>query len=210
MSYTDKETGISAGNSHSEKNDMAVNQGSLEKMTDGLLLLDENLCISIPTPYMTQIALMDNLPFSITPKFKIHHSEQSKLFDRFVSGKNQDNQPLILLLESDKPDNDLLLLTCFKLVEHKDLNQTRFMIRVCHSNFYSSSKWKMFVDNFNLTSTEAKLCRALVDGLTLQDYAEKKSVSINTARTQLNNIFGKTSTTRQTSLLRLIFLFVRA
>ena len=61
-----------------------------------------------------------------------------------------------------------------------------------------------------LTPAEARLCRALADGLSLADYCEKYRVSAHTARDALKDVFDKTSTRRQVDLLRLIFLFTRS
>jgi hypothetical protein len=41
------------------------------------------------------------------------------------------------------------------------------------------------------------------------DYRKKWNVATSTARSQLHNVFDKTSTHRQCDLLRLIFLFTR-
>jgi DNA-binding CsgD family transcriptional regulator len=156
---------------------------------------------------------MDGLPFTLSPSFEIFSDEPAEKFARFVTTKSRQVKPLILLLEGGKPERDLMLLTCFKVMaedERQELGETQFMIRIVHSNYYSDTKWQLFAEHFNLSQTESKLCRALADGLTLQEYAELKDVSINTARTQLNTIFTKTSTAKQTSLLRLIFLFARA
>lgn len=55
-----------------------------------------------------------------------------------------------------------------------------------------------------LSPTEAKLARALANGLTLEDAAESLSVTLNTARTYLKQVFLKTSTNRQPDLVRLV------
>lgn len=190
----------------------ANNPDGLDTMTEGLLLLDKDLRIALPTPYVNQVKASSYLPFSISPKFTLLDQHHEENFTKFATVAAPNQQPLIMLLEAIQPDKDMILLTCFKLLEHEhaDLKQTRFMIRVCHSNYYSSLKWQTFTDHFSLTLIESRLCRALADGLTLQEYAEKWDVSINTARSQLNSVFSKTGMTKQTNLLRLIFLFVRA
>ncbi len=104
-----------------------------------------------------------------------------------------------------------LLLTCFQLPKPAvpDLKAARYMITLRDSNFYPFQQWLFFTKQFNLTPAEARLCRMFVDGLTLNDYCEKWTVAISTARSQLHSVFEKTSTHRQCDLLRLIFLFSR-
>jgi len=57
---------------------------------------------------------------------------------------------------------------------------------------------------FGLTRMEAALAMLLVEGLTLDEAAEKMDVRRNTARTHLRSIFCKTGVTRQTMLVRLL------
>ena len=57
---------------------------------------------------------------------------------------------------------------------------------------------------FALTPAEARLLVALVDGLTLDQAAERFALSKNTLRNQLNQIFRKTETNKQSELVRMI------
>ena len=58
--------------------------------------------------------------------------------------------------------------------------------------------------HFGLTPAEARLALHLVTGETLRCAAAKLSISYETARTQLKNIFNKTKTRRQAELVILI------
>jgi DNA-binding CsgD family transcriptional regulator len=58
--------------------------------------------------------------------------------------------------------------------------------------------------HFGLTPAEAKLALHLVAGETLRSAGAKLSISYETARTQLKNIFNKTKTRRQAELVILI------
>lgn len=57
---------------------------------------------------------------------------------------------------------------------------------------------------YNLTPAEARLLRALVAGDRISDYAERVGISINTANTQLKQVFAKTEVERQSDLIRLV------
>ncbi|GAB3625296.1 helix-turn-helix transcriptional regulator [Pandoraea terrae] len=57
---------------------------------------------------------------------------------------------------------------------------------------------------FGLSPAEARLALALYDGKELAQIAEEAGVAINTARTQLRNIFDKTGSRRQADLVRLL------
>jgi DNA-binding CsgD family transcriptional regulator len=57
---------------------------------------------------------------------------------------------------------------------------------------------------YALTNSEAELVRLLADGLSLEEAAAKRGVSMNTARSHLKHVFAKTGTSRQGELVRLI------
>lgn len=56
---------------------------------------------------------------------------------------------------------------------------------------------------FDLTARELQLVRLLADGHSIESLAESMSISPNTARAHLRAVFSKTSTTRQSELLKL-------
>ena len=57
---------------------------------------------------------------------------------------------------------------------------------------------------YGLTPSEARLADALFQGLSVRAVAERRRVSIHTARAQLGSIFSKTHTHRQVDLVRLL------
>lgn len=57
---------------------------------------------------------------------------------------------------------------------------------------------------YGFTEKESKLAHALTNGLTISQYCEQTFVTPNTARTHLKSIYRKTSTNRQTDLVRLL------
>ncbi len=57
---------------------------------------------------------------------------------------------------------------------------------------------------FALTPAEARLLVALVDGYSLDEIAEQFAVSKNTLRNQLNQVFRKTDTNKQSELVRMV------
>lgn len=59
-------------------------------------------------------------------------------------------------------------------------------------------------DIYGLTAAEAKLVRKLAAGQSPKQIAKSLSLSVNTVRTQLSAVFGKTGTHRQPQLIRLI------
>jgi DNA-binding CsgD family transcriptional regulator len=179
-------------------------------MADGVLLLDSETRVIFATPQLDQVLKRHGSPFALSPKFTLRHPCHAARFAVFVNGKNQEAGPLSLLLEGENV-GDLLLLNCIRFPEPAEpvLQAARYMVTLCDPNHCPMQQWLLFRKQFNLTSAELRLCRSFVDGLTLNDYCEKWNVTTSTARSQLHSVFGKTSTHRQSELLRLIFLFSR-
>ncbi|CAM4129742.1 helix-turn-helix transcriptional regulator [Kerstersia similis] len=55
---------------------------------------------------------------------------------------------------------------------------------------------------FDLTEAEAQLASALVAGMTVEQYAQKRGVTVGTARYQLNQVLVKSGARRQADLVR--------
>jgi DNA-binding CsgD family transcriptional regulator len=63
---------------------------------------------------------------------------------------------------------------------------------------------EVLTELYQLTHSEAELVRLLASGLSLEEAAEKRGVSLNTARSHLKHAFAKTDTSRQGELVRVI------
>jgi len=57
---------------------------------------------------------------------------------------------------------------------------------------------------FGLTDSEAKVCSLFAQNMSLKEIAAKENKSINTAREQLQNCYGKTNTRNQLELINLL------
>ncbi len=182
----------------------------LERTGEGVLLLNNETRVIYATSQVDSILKRHNLPLALSPKFTLHQSHYAARFAAFANRNNHDTESLCLLLE-DENERELLLLNCFQLPKpaEPDRQIARYMITLRDPNHHPSQQWLLFNKQYNLTPTEARLCQAFADGLTLNDYRKKWNVATSTARSQLHSVFDKTSTHRQCDLLRLIFLFTR-
>ncbi len=60
---------------------------------------------------------------------------------------------------------------------------------------------------FGLTKSEGRLAGNLANGVTLQDYATLRGITVNTARTILKSVFAKVGVERQADLIRIVLSF---
>ena len=57
---------------------------------------------------------------------------------------------------------------------------------------------------YGLTPAETRVARSVGDGLTIGEIAQETGASVETLRSQLKSIFGKTGVRRQAELVRLL------
>lgn len=60
------------------------------------------------------------------------------------------------------------------------------------------------IELFGLSAAEARLARALCHGDSLEEYSTDQGLKLPTVKTQLQSIFAKTGTQRQSSLIRVL------
>jgi DNA-binding CsgD family transcriptional regulator len=63
---------------------------------------------------------------------------------------------------------------------------------------------RMLRQLFGLTPAEIRLCIALAEGKSVEEYAREAAISSNTARTHVKRIYSKTGVRRQSELVRLL------
>lgn len=66
----------------------------------------------------------------------------------------------------------------------------------------TGTEW--LADGFGLTPAEREIAEQIATGATTQDIANKLKTSINTVRAHLKNIYAKTNTNRQSTLMKLV------
>ena len=73
-----------------------------------------------------------------------------------------------------------------------------------------STSAEVLEDLYELTHSEAQIVRLIAQGMSLEEAAAARGVSMNTARSHLKHAFAKTGTGRQSELLRLVIAGVGA
>jgi DNA-binding CsgD family transcriptional regulator len=68
---------------------------------------------------------------------------------------------------------------------------------------------EQLIELYRLTPAEARLAIALANGDGLQEVAGQIGISLNTAKTQLQSIYGKTGTDNRAKLTKLLFALAR-
>ncbi|MBA2483160.1 MAG: hypothetical protein H0V39_01820 [Nitrosomonas sp.] len=178
-----------------------------ELMDDAVLLLDSKTRVIHITSQAEQIVNRSSIPLVLYPRFGLPCLPNDGRFKLFVNQKTKDARTLTLLL-SNKKTREALLFSCFSLPESTsdNLNVAHFLIKLRDPIRQYNKQVELITEQYNLTRAEGRLCCALADGLTLNDYCVFWNIKISTGRSHLCNIFYKTQTKGQSGLLRLIYL----
>jgi DNA-binding CsgD family transcriptional regulator len=72
------------------------------------------------------------------------------------------------------------------------------------ANFADGNQCRKLALKYRLSPTEAQLATYIADGGTLAGYAKRRRVSVETARSQLRNIFAKMGVRRQSEMVALV------
>jgi len=98
----------------------------------------------------------------------------------------------------------LPLSPLFSPIGASPFQRSLFILKVSCLDRQSRVDLGLFARYFRLSPAEAKMCELLVQGYSVNDAAEALSITRESARDRLKQIFRKTDTGRQTDLLALL------
>lgn len=102
-----------------------------------------------------------------------------------------------------------IFVTTFRIESRHGVAQSAAALIITDPERNITSQWDALSGIYHLTGAECRLAVNMAEGMTLQDMSERFGVTVHTLRTQLQNVFAKTSTSRQADLVRLL-LQIRA
>lgn len=138
------------------------------------------------------------------------HFANSELTDCESPEKKPTPQLIRFRVDGEPYPNVLFLLPLNRAFEFFDTPVTAY---ACEGALFAVVKYRsqkadirheLIQNLFELTKAEANMIGAMVDGQTLQQYAEQSQTAIGTVRWHLKNVMTKTSCKSQTELIRLI------
>ncbi len=106
----------------------------------------------------------------------------------------------------------ILELMCFPLhpiLEDHNFWKQGFVVLFLNEQRRRLSLNKLWVqEKFKITHAEISLVEALINGLSLQEFADSKSTSIHTVRSQCKSVLRKTDCPRQAALIRVMLPYL--
>lgn len=190
-----------------------VLSSALAKVPLGLIAIDTDLKVHFINDLATSLVnkvfglhiknkqlFTDKTSSQKTLKSKVQSILDGKISATSLQLENNNNMtPLSITITNSRVQSlDIL----------RDKNQTSniALMYISHPDLCSHMSQEVLKDVYNLTTSETQLALALTNGLSLQDYAGLKSISVQTVRSQLKSVFNKVQVNSQTDLVRTLIM----
>ena len=181
---------------------------TMDRLPFGVLLLTEDLVIIEASASARAILRVGDGVHATDGRLGFRRASEAQSFARTLTGdpaREPSNEGIAVVRRMTQAD-DLTLLT-MPLVTPKDewtRPQARYLVLMFDAARTPQPSHLALQRTYGLTASEALLAVGLATGLSLADIAEQRNLSVHTLRAQLKSVFGKTSTSTQAKLVRLI------
>lgn len=185
----------------------------LEGLKTGIVLLDQNLCLSYSNPVAQQMIQQSScLDLDRHNHLKIHPSQQARL-DQLLESALLDATTVqaevggVLALSDSTGSQLMLTIVPFKKLRNMQLlqaDQHQIALFMTDKNQHYSLSRAYLQQCYHLSKREFDLCELLINGYKLEDIAEQCGITLSSVRTYFKNIYEKTNCTSQIELMHLL------
>ena len=179
-----------------------------------LILIDENQKVAFTNKRAEELLCKENGLFVRSNRLITASTKEQKILNQLLeqsvltgAHKGQGSGGSMRLTDKKGNNRFNLLVTPYP---DRTVNELGLNHRICAAVFIHDTQQvrKISAERlkslYALTRSEIRLAEAIPEGLTPAEAAEKIGVSVNTTRSQLRSLFGKTDTQRQAELVRLL------
>ncbi|MCO8090177.1 LuxR C-terminal-related transcriptional regulator [Acinetobacter pseudolwoffii] len=184
----------------------------LEGLKTGIVLLDQNLCLSYSNPVAQQMIQQSScLDLDRHNHLKTHPSQQA-LEQLLASALLQDvalHTEIGGALALKGPDGQQLMLTAvpfkhFSPTPQLDEARHRIALLITDKNQHYSLSKAYLQQCYRLSNREFELCELLLNAYKLEEIAEHCGITLSSVRTYFKNIYEKTGCNSQIELMHLL------
>jgi DNA-binding CsgD family transcriptional regulator len=184
------------------KADMGIE--AMNKLSCGIALLDARRCVLFSNTNADCLLRQDSIfkPLSAS-QIAIRHAKSNEALRSAVADAFRHRSTALQLHDRDgKPAISAAVLPLPARSEWNAMWQRPLALLAMNELFGPESISSYSLSQlFGLTPTESKVANWLVTGGSIEEYAERRGVSIETARSQLKSILSKTGMRRQAQLV---------
>lgn len=186
-----------------EKEDVFMS--ALSRIPIGVIIINSKLEVTYNNELAAALCKKD-----LGLKIENNHLKLDKLADQrllkssLIKLLNNEITHKTLQIKSDFQISPLTLMARNVESSGKPINfhQDQIILYISYPELCSFSNADSLQAVFKLTAAEAHLALSLTNGLTLQNIAEDKNISVQTVRSQLKSVFNKMNVNSQTELVR--------
>jgi DNA-binding CsgD family transcriptional regulator len=184
----------------------------LDRLPSGVILLDKDSRAVLSNRSADQIlALEDGIRLD-HGRPRLDDAAQDRAFQQLLAEAAQlralrgrsYGKTLSVLRPSGRRSYPLMVGPLLAPPPGTDLREAVAIVFIADPEGSQISTTEVLEGLYDLTPAEADLLRLLAEGRSLEEVAEQRGVTMNTARSQLKQVFAKTDTRRQGELVRLV------
>lgn len=185
----------------------------LDSLKTGIVLLDQNLCLSYSNPIAQKMLDQSScLDLDIHNRLKTNYSQQIR-FDQLLESALLEDTTIqtevggVLALSDGAGSQFMLTVVPFKKLrnmQHLQSAQHQIALFRTDKNQHYSLSRTYLQQCYQLSKREFDLCELLINGYKIEDIAEQCGITLSSVRTYFKNIYEKTQCCSQIELMHLL------
>jgi DNA-binding CsgD family transcriptional regulator len=197
---------------HARVRENAALAEALDRLPTGVVLLDargQRILANRSADYI--LSLDDGLSIDATGPHAAKPSEEAALHEMLraavrasTTGQVPEGSVMAVSRPSGRRSFPIMLTPLLSTTAESALSDAVAVLYVSDLEGHSLPRSETLRSLYALTGAEIELVELLCDGASLEEAADRRGVTMNTARSQLKQIFLKTNTSRQGELVRLV------
>ena len=185
----------------------------LDSLKTGIVLLDQNLCLSYSNPVAQKMLDQSScLDLDIHNRLKTNYAQQVR-FDQLLESALLEDTTIqtevggVLALSDGAGSQFMLTVVPFKKLrnmQHLQSAQHQIALFMTDKNQHYSLSRAYLQQCYQLSKREFDLCELLINGYKIEDIAEQCGITLSSVRTYCKNIYEKTQCCSQIELMHLL------
>jgi DNA-binding CsgD family transcriptional regulator len=181
---------------------------AMDRLPFGVLLLSDDLTVVEASASARATLAANDSVHAQGGRLGFRRSTDAQAFARTLAANPADaagSEGVVVVRRLTEPgDVTLLTMPLEAAPDEWTRPRARHLVLVFDSVRTPPPSQVLLQRTYGLTASEARLAASLATGLSLAEIAERRGLSVQTLRSQLKSVFGKTGISAQTQLVRLV------